>query len=822
MGLTHAHPCWFLAFRRCLTPPIGYPSERLPMRHRLICLGMLVSILPALALAQSEPHVPAPALLFYVSGEHGTTADFSAGHTPTPNYDTAVTMIPDGAKGQALRCGDLQKLSWWAPGNIYAQRGTLSFFWRSNTAVGPTAFPIFRAGYADHSSWDMVFLRIDYNGHGFDAFVTDAGLARTRVSVSMDPFPGPKEWTHIALSWDETRGIRFYVNGKLAASKETVAVYNAGLDQFGPHSRIISPWNVQSDYNFVRGGDIDEIRIYDQMVSDQDVTELAKAGDLAQLVAPPARDLGDPAWQNEWSLRYGWNRPGDIPPYLHGDFVSIRKVEIHDAYDFKRWYWKATDGIAETTWPGVYNRSRLPGRDDYFQLPDWDCYSLSGKSITFFMPNEPWNHLEISGAAWGTMSLLANPDDHGPLADKVLFERPKDQERTIHTLDQPITGRRIRFDNVMQEEPIGELSAYYVKEGKEPAGSVVLKYSLTPRGLAQREPDDLRTFIEGRYPVDERTTLVASPDESGGKESNLSKAPYKPEVKSLPIIHVVIPADGGEAGYKLDEVDGGLDGIAIDLPALNVKPTRGGLFPMNIQVKDPLWPARNMFDFTFSVKPGEGKTLWLDLRDRILPKGKPLYLTVVGSGSDFNAASLDSMRLRVIFKPAVEAKAEHALDRFTQASDAFAMLVEEHPNSDKLHLWTRFTGDIKDLIRVEPTHSPGLNYYAVAFPGTPWPAFEHPPTPAGVPLWAFRQVEALGYVKNFVNWWIDNRQIENGEYGGGLSDDTDLTNMWPGVALMGVTPEKIAVALKGTGGLLPRGDVHQRALQHPGGRTPRL
>jgi len=62
--------------------------------------------------------------------------------------------------------------------------------------------------------------------------------------------------------------------------------------------------------------------------------------------------------------------------------------------------------------------------------------------------------------------------------------------------------------------------------------------------------------------------------------------------------------------------------IAIDLPALKVKPTHGELFPMNIQVKDPLWPLRNMFDFTFSVKPGEARTLWLDLRDRILPPGK--------------------------------------------------------------------------------------------------------------------------------------------------------------------------------------------------------
>src|SRR5213083_1456058 len=195
-----------------------------------------------------------PGLLFYLSGDHEFNADYAAGGDPKPNFLRDVKIISDGAKGPGFECANTQLMSYWAPGNIYAERGTLAFSWRSRYPVGPTEFPIFRVGYGDHSSWDMVWLRIDYNGHGFDAFVTDASLARTRVSVTVDPFPKPDEWVHLALAWDETRGIRFYVNGKLAATKETVAVYNAALDQFGPHSRIISPYNVQSDYNFVRGG----------------------------------------------------------------------------------------------------------------------------------------------------------------------------------------------------------------------------------------------------------------------------------------------------------------------------------------------------------------------------------------------------------------------------------------------------------------------------------------------------------------------------------------------------------------------------------------
>ncbi|MHB9027284.1 MAG: LamG-like jellyroll fold domain-containing protein, partial [Candidatus Latescibacterota bacterium] len=338
-----------------------------------ILLILLALFAAASALAAASPE---PGLLFYLSGDKGFTADY-AGGDPEPNFLSEVKVIPSGAKGPGFECGHTQLMSYWAPGNMYAERGSLAFSWRSREQAGKTEFPIFRVGYADHSSWDMVWLRIDWNGHGFDAFVTDINLGRTRVSYTLPSPLSPTEWTHLALTWDEMAGIRFYVNGALAAKKDMVAVYYAGLDQFGPHSRIISPYQVQSAYNFVRGGDIDEIRIYDRMLSDANIASIAK-GQPAGNIPATARDLSRPEWRDEWRLRYGWNRPGDVPPYLAAPSTTVRKVEIHEIYDLKRWWWKGNDGIRETTWPGVYNRSRLIGRNDYFQLPDWDCYSTSG------------------------------------------------------------------------------------------------------------------------------------------------------------------------------------------------------------------------------------------------------------------------------------------------------------------------------------------------------------------------------------------------------------------------------------------------------------
>jgi hypothetical protein len=757
----------------------------LPKFSVLISAGLLALASRGVA----ADSTPSPGLLFYLSADQGTTADVAAPGTAEPTFVTDVTPIKDGAKGGALQCGDYQRLAWRAPGNIYAQRGTLSFFWRSRYEVGPTAFPIFRVAYADHSSWDQVWLRIDYNGHGFDAFVTDASLARVRVSVPVSPFPAPNAWTHLAIAWDETSGIRFYVNGKLAAENKTVALLDTGLDQFGPHSRIISSWQVQSDYNFTRGGDIDEIRIYDRALADDNVATLAKGDTPTDLAPLPARSLADAATRDEWFLRYGFNRPNDPPPALPaGPSVAIRKVEIHDAYDIKRWWWKATDGIRETTWPGVYNRSRLPGRNDYFQLPDWDCYVDSGKAITFALPNEPVNHIEISGAAWGKMELLPvgteNETAYAAKAEATLFERPKGQEKTVHTFTRPLAGRKIRFTNVEQEEPIGELGAYNVTEGREPKGSTTLTFKVGPQTKPDQGVDRLRAFIDGRFAEDERNILVAEPAVPGSLTTRFEDIPSR---VTFPILHVLIP-------NSWDNSTEGLDGIAIDLPALKAE-GNGASIALNLQVKDPLWPLRDMFDFTFRIKQNEAKTLWLDLRDRLLPPGRALWLTLASAGSNDDIYQMRGTVLRLVFKPHEAARAEHELDRFTQAKDAYAMLVEEHPNGPKLAMWVRFKGDLDDLLRVNPDHVLGRQYAAAAVASSPRPAFTQPEPPAGVPLWAFRQTALLGYVKNFVDYYIDHRQSDFGDFGGGISDDVDLLNMWPGVALMGSDPEKIKLSL---------------------------
>lgn len=739
-----------------------------------------------LALA-STASAEAPGLLFRVSADKTTTAEVAGGQA-VPNFQDKVNIVQTGRSGGALEWQDDGVLAWAAPGNVYAQRGTLSFFWRSRTPVGKAPFVLFRVGFADHSSWDMAWLRIDWNGEGFDAFVTDANLARTRVSFKLPRAPAADAWTHIAFAWDEAKGVRLYVDGREVARKDVSnADYDAGLDQFGLAARVMAPHQVQSRYNFLRGSDFDELRIYDHMLDAAQVAALSRNEEPSPAATMSRGDFAG------WMHRYGWDRAA--PPVLSAPTTRVRKVEFADAKDLKEWMWKGVDGIPETTWPGVYNQSRLPGRTDYFILPDWNTYVEGGRAYDLTLPDEPVNRVEIRGAAFGTLSYRAKDG-----ATRDLARRPEGVLRTVDSFDA-LTGGRLTFTNTAPETPIQEIWAYNVTAADVPTGVATLSYTIhSDAAPTYANLDALNTYIEGRHPADERATVVALPN--GAPTFKRTDAPPS---GAKPIVHVLIPSNFGEPqaglplsrawGYGWENMHDGLDGIAIDIPALKVRAGSDGLIPLNIRVKDPLWPGRDMIDVSVSVRPGEARTLWLDLRDRILTNDS-FYLTIAAGSPDFGPEALEGARIRLVFKPREQAKAEHVTDRFNQVKDNWGFLVEEHTASKRQNLYLRAFNDISDLLRVDPDHFLGRMYWNdMSYGAEGAPAFEQPRAPDGVPLWAFRQLEDLRLTRQYMNWWIDNRQVAYGDFGGGISDDSDLVQQWPGMALMGVDPDKIRTSL---------------------------
>ena len=123
---------------RAASPLLATPaSARVPTRHVENVRHLLLLLAAGLAGAQTNE----PGLLFHLSGDHGLTAYYAAGGDPTPNFaDTEAKVIAGGPHGSYIQCGGHQILSYWAPGNICAQRGTPAFYWRAPRGRQPGAW----------------------------------------------------------------------------------------------------------------------------------------------------------------------------------------------------------------------------------------------------------------------------------------------------------------------------------------------------------------------------------------------------------------------------------------------------------------------------------------------------------------------------------------------------------------------------------------------------------------------------------------------------------------------------------------------------------
>ncbi|MBS3764549.1 MAG: hypothetical protein KGZ25_14720, partial [Planctomycetes bacterium] len=76
----------------------------------------------------------------------------------------------------------------------------------------------------------------------------------------------------------------------------------------------------------------------------------------------------------------------------------------------------------------------------------------------------------------------------------------------------------------------------------------------------------------------------------------------------------------------------------------------------------------------------------------------------------------------------------------------------------------------------------------------PWPAdFEPDPN---APRWANLQREGLEKLADVIHWWIDERQIEDGQFGGGWGDDVEMWRWWTPILVAFRDPKIIGAQTK--------------------------
>lgn len=77
--------------------------------------------------------------------------------------------------------------------------------------------------------------------------------------------------------------------------------------------------------------------------------------------------------------------------------------------------------------------------------------------------------------------------------------------------------------------------------------------------------------------------------------------------------------------------------------------------------------------------------------------------------------------------------------------------------------------------------------------GTPYPPERTLSTVTHAPAWAVHQREAIERLADIITWWIDHRQRDDGQFGGGWGDDCEMWRWWVPV-LIGFDDPAIAAA----------------------------
>lgn len=84
-----------------------------------------------------------------------------------------------------------------------------------------------------------------------------------------------------------------------------------------------------------------------------------------------------------------------------------------------------------------------------------------------------------------------------------------------------------------------------------------------------------------------------------------------------------------------------------------------------------------------------------------------------------------------------------------------------------------------DVARAAFPHNPILGIYA----GKNLPAPNLSPSDARAPAWANHQRRALEQIHAIIRWWIAERQLPNGEFGGNWGDDVEMWRWWAPVLI---------------------------------------
>ena len=220
---------------------------------------------------------------------------------------------------------------------------------------------------------------------------------------------------------------------------------------------------------------------------------------------------------------------------------------------------------------------------------------------------------------------------------------------------------------------------------------------------------------------------------------------------------------------------------------------------------DPLNRYRTMTAFDFLIAPstlraGDGLLrMTFDLQDFMLADGARLRLSLVCRNPI--AIRLAGSSIELIENNSEKVQRGYIRNQLRLIQDLFKTpMVSEaraYHNYKKVGLerltrqyrnYSEFMRLYRDLLRYDPQNKALRSYWIWTHRYDPAPYVNIKLRPSSAPKWAQLQRLCLKRFLEFAHWWVDNRQIPQGHFGGSLGDDTDLVQDWPnliGICLRG-------------------------------------
>jgi hypothetical protein len=737
----------------------------------LLGLLVLIGAPPTFAAEFARGPVPAAGETFRASFENGPRADAGAGFPDMHAYQQQSRNQPgwqfdftEGRVGRALDVRpDREALTparraiapqgdtacFKSQGYFCLRAGTVSFWFRA-TGSAPTfdissqtndthVAPLLALATTTESGAELQGLAV----RAMDRVYADRRLTPPKASLSDD------RWHHIAVVWDEARGMRIYLDGDPWASNWGEASYQTGYLSAG---RLA-----------LGGAAFDEVRILDVPLSDAQAKALAQGRlDLSDLSSsevdvPAEHRLEQLAWLGA---------PADHFTRIARPTL-IRRVTVDDARSILISGWRGVDGRQESVWPLHYHSYVYPDRRGPLRLKLAD--------------GERFNLVRVTGSI-DEASLCLGDEFIKPDDPQVLAQFAGERFITNFHLDQPCakprlavypeqvskTGRKSTMYYWSRCRELRDLALLDVRPGGEPADPSVLTYGLTnapPPTVA----GDNRVRLIHWYRPGERTILL------GGDADG---APSEVGIEPLRFLHLMLPPQPDDLPLSAVRLE------------LKVEGWRAGN-AVNIRLHDPsnLWRA--LIDVDVAVgTPGE-LDVALEFPPTLLPADTELWLSIISRDGGRIRCGRDGSRITTYGPDIERAKQSYLTWQHRLLKDSFAMLSEPRP-------WGYIEAD-DTFLRVAMAQYDGIarivqDLYS-RFPEDRWTrgymVYTHPndktlwdslpialPRDPRVPRWTLLQKELLGEFLYFVHWWIDNRQAPNGELGNGWGDDTDLVGDW--------------------------------------------